>query len=64
MSFGKLVFSQVIDNLPQHIFRQCMKRYRGNHKIKTFTCLDQFQAMAFAQIIESLGLILDKKINT
>ena len=50
MSSGKLVFSQVIDHLPLHTFRQCVKRYRGNHKIKTFTCLDQFLCMAFAQL--------------
>lgn len=50
MYSGKLVFSQVIDHLPMHTFRQCVKRYRGNHKVKEFTCLDQFLCMAFAQL--------------
>ncbi|AMV71865.1 hypothetical protein JCM30471_00750 [Desulfuromonas carbonis] len=50
MYSGKLVFSQVIDHLPLHTFRQCVKRYRGNHKVKQFTCLDQFLCMAFAQL--------------
>ena len=50
MFSGKLVFSQVIDHLPLHTFRQCVKRYRGNHKVKEFTCLDQFLCMAFAQL--------------
>lgn len=50
MFAGKLVFSQVIDHLPLHTFRQCVKRYQGNHKVKEFTCLDQFLCMAFAQL--------------
>jgi hypothetical protein len=50
MYIGKLVFSQVIDFMPMHIFRRCVVRYRGNFKIKSFTCLDQFLCMAFAQI--------------
>jgi hypothetical protein len=50
MFAGKLVFSQVIDHLPLHTFRQCVKRYQGNHKVKAFTCLDQFLCMAFAQL--------------
>lgn len=31
-------------------FRRCVKRYDGNHKIKSFTCLDQFLCMGFAQL--------------
>ena len=50
MSTGKLVFSQVIDHLPLHTFRQCVKRYQGNYKVKSFSCLDQFLCMAFAQL--------------
>lgn len=50
MHVGKLVFSQLMDHLPMHTFRRCVKRYNGNHKIKTFNCLDQFLCMAFAQL--------------
>ena len=50
MYTGKLIFSQVIDHLPMHTFRQCVKRYRGNYKVKRFKCLDQYLCMAFAQI--------------
>jgi hypothetical protein len=50
MYTGKLIFSQVIDHLPMHTFRRCVQRYRGNHKIKRFTCLDQYLSMAFAQL--------------
>ena len=47
---GKLVFAQLIDHLPMHSFRRCVVRYRGDHGIKTFSCQDQFRAMAFAQL--------------
>ncbi len=50
MYTGRLIFSQVMDYLPKHIFRQCVNRYHGNRKIKNFTCLDQFLCMAFAQL--------------
>ena len=33
-----------------HEFRRCVKRYRGNYKLKSFSCLDQFLCMAFAQL--------------
>lgn len=50
MNTGKLVFSQVIDHAPMHTFRNCVQKHQGNFKIKSFTCLDQYLCMAFAQI--------------
>ena len=50
MYTGSLVFSQVMEHLPLHTFRRCVQRYRGNHKIQSFSCLDQFRCMAFAQL--------------
>ena len=50
MNVGRTVFSQVVDFLPLQEFRKCVKRYRGDHKIKTFSCLDQFLCMTFAQL--------------
>jgi len=50
MYVGKLIFSQVMDFIPMHIFRRCVTRYQGNANVKSFTCLDQFLCMAFAQI--------------
>jgi hypothetical protein len=47
---GKTVFSQLIDFLPMHRFRQCVSRYHGNKGIRKFSCLDQFLCMAFAQL--------------
>jgi hypothetical protein len=50
MYAGKLVFAQVMDHLPLHRFRRCVARYDGEHKVKRFSCLDQFLCMAFAQL--------------
>lgn len=50
MYTGKLVFAQLIEQMPMHTFRRCVRRYDGNHKIQSFTCLDQFLCMAFAQL--------------
>ena len=50
MNTGKLVFAQVIAHLPLTTFRRCVARYGGEHKVKHFTCLDQYLCMAFAQL--------------
>jgi hypothetical protein len=50
MYSGQLVFSQLMDFLPMHRFRQCLDRYNGNYHMKQFSCLDQFLCMAFAQL--------------
>lgn len=50
MNTGKTIFSQLMDFLPLYEFRQCVKRYDGDHKIQSFSCLDQFLCMAFAQL--------------
>jgi hypothetical protein len=50
MNQGRLVFAQVMQHLPLSTFRRCVMRYRGEHKVKTFSCLDQFLSMAFAQL--------------
>jgi hypothetical protein len=50
MNSGKTIFSQLMDFLPQYEFRKCVTRYKGNYKVKRFTCWDQFLCMAFAQL--------------
>jgi transposase len=50
MNEGRTVFSQLMDFLPLHRFRQCVERYGGNYKIQSFTGLDQFLCLAFAQL--------------
>ena len=50
MNQGRTIFSQIIDFLPKHKFRQCVSRYGGNYRVRSFKCFDQFLCMAFAQL--------------
>jgi len=50
MNTPPTVFSQIMDFLPLHEFRRCVRRYRGDYKLKSFFCLDQFLCLAFAQL--------------
>jgi hypothetical protein len=50
MNQGQLVFAQLMQHLPLSTFRRCVARYRGEHKVKRFSCLDQYLCMAFAQL--------------
>ena len=50
MFAGKLVFAQLMDFLPLHTFRRCVARYPSSYPTKTFSHLDQYLCMAFAQL--------------
>jgi len=50
MNIGRTVFAQLMEFFPSYEFRKCVERYNGNHKVLSFTCLDQFLCMAFAQL--------------
>lgn len=39
-----------MDWIPRYEFDKCVRRYRGDKRVKTFTCYDQFLTMAFAQL--------------
>jgi Domain of unknown function (DUF4372) len=39
-----------MDHLPQHTFRRCVARYRGDRKVKQFRCNEQYRCMAFGQL--------------
>ena len=47
---GKLVFAQLMDHLPMHTFRRTVARFGGDRGVKSFSCQEQFRAMAFAQL--------------
>jgi len=36
--------------LPLYEFRKCVERYHGNYKVLSFSCMDQFLCMSFAQL--------------
>jgi hypothetical protein len=50
MNSGQSLFAQLIDHLPDYEFRKCVQRYAGNHRVRTFSCWDQFLCMTFAQL--------------
>jgi hypothetical protein len=50
VNLGQTVFSQVVDYLPRYEFLKCVSRYRGDYQQKSFSCWDQYLAMAFAQL--------------
>jgi hypothetical protein len=50
MNSGRTVFAQLLDHLPSYEFQKCVTRYCGDYQQKTFSCWDQYLAMAFAQL--------------
>jgi len=50
MHAGKLVFAQLMEFAPWHAFRRLVTKYHGDFNVRTFSCLDQFLCMAFAQL--------------
>ena len=50
MNAGKFLFAQLMAFLPKRNFDQCVHKYRGNYRVRKFSCYDQFLCMAFAQL--------------
>jgi hypothetical protein len=50
MNAGRTVFAQIMALLPLKHFHRCVERYNGDHKVQSFSCLDQFLTLAFAQL--------------
>lgn len=50
MYTGNIVFAQPTAHLPLKAFHRCVKKYRGDFRVHSFTCYDQFLCMAFAQL--------------
>lgn len=50
MNTDRIIFSQIMDFIPKHHFNQCVRLHRGNYRMRTFSCFDQFLCMAFAQL--------------
>jgi hypothetical protein len=50
MNSGRIIFSQLTDFLPRREFRQCVLRYQGEKRMHSFSCMDQYLSMAFAQL--------------
>lgn len=50
MYVGTTIFSQLMQHLPWHRFYPIVRRYKGDHKVKSFRCVDHYRVMAFAQL--------------
>ena len=50
MNQGQTVFSQLVALLPRRAFENAVKRYRGQQRVRTFSCMDQLLCMIFAQV--------------
>lgn len=50
MHAGRTVFAQLVEHLSHPVFQQCVARYQGDHRVRRFSCWDQFLVMAFAQL--------------
>src|SRR3990172_7728169 len=50
MNIGRTIFARVMDLLPLAEFHRCVDRYAGYYKVQSFSCLDQFLCLAFAQL--------------
>ena len=50
MHEGRSAFAQVMQRVHREQFQRCVSRYRGDYKVRKFSCRDQFLAMSFAQL--------------
>jgi Domain of unknown function (DUF4372)/Transposase DDE domain len=50
MHVGKTLFAQVLEFLPWKTFHRIVARYRGDHRVRSLSCAEQFRCMAFAQL--------------
>src|ERR1039458_5467669 len=59
MHTGRFVFAELIAHLPHKEFQKCVTRYDGDHHRRSFSCWDQYLAMAFAQFTYRESLLAD-----
>jgi len=50
MNFGKTVFSQLMMFMPEFEFNKCVARYKGDYRVRSFSCREHFLVMSFAQL--------------
>ena len=50
MNVGTTLFAQVMEFIPWTSFSRIVERHKGNARVRTLTCAEQFRAMAFAQL--------------
>jgi len=50
MHEGQTVFAQLMDWLPKYELTKCVKRYKGDFRVRSMSCYEQFLILAFAQL--------------
>jgi len=50
MNQGKYVFAQLLEFLSHNDFISCVAKFKGNYKVKSFTCWHQMMYMIFGQL--------------
>jgi hypothetical protein len=50
MNQGKYVFAQISSFLPRRVFDRLVLKYKGNYRIRHFTCWNQLMCMMFGQL--------------
>jgi FOG: Transposase and inactivated derivatives len=50
MNSGKYVFSQLLEFVDRYEFKKCVKRYKGDHRVRDFNCWNQFVQLFFGQL--------------
>lgn len=50
MNTGRTILSQLLDFASRYEFDKCVDKYKGNYRVRSFTCWEQFIVMAFAQL--------------
>jgi len=50
MNSGKYVFSQILQFINKYEFEKCVKRYKGDYRIRELNCWNQFVQLFFGQL--------------
>jgi hypothetical protein len=50
MNTGSTIFAQLMEHVPRYEFQKCVARYRGQYRVRRFSCWDQFCCLAFGQL--------------
>ncbi len=50
MNSGKYVFSQICSFLPQRVFDSIVNRYKGDYRVRHFSCWNQLLCMMYGQL--------------
>lgn len=50
MNKGKYIFTQVMSLVPRQIFQRLVDKYKGDYRVRDFTCSNQLRYMMFGQL--------------